>query len=58
MVKEGYVRQVDAMGRVVIPKSLREKFKLEAGQKLEICSLEDNGYCFICFGWPRENNIE
>lgn len=54
MVNEGYVRQVDTMGRVVIPKSLRAKFNLDSGQKVEFYSMEDTESCYICLGWPKK----
>lgn len=42
MKKTGLVRRIDDLGRVIIPKVVRQELKIEEGQPLEIF-LDDNG---------------
>jgi len=41
MKSAGIVRKTDSLGRIAIPKSLRERFKIKRGDGLEI-SIEGN----------------
>lgn len=54
---EGYNKKVDDIGRVVIPKSLREAFGIKIGDELGVYSLEDKGNVFICYG-VKVNEID
>ena len=45
MKETGIVRKVDDLGRIVIPKSLRDKLEIEAGTALEIIYSDD----MVCF---------
>jgi transcriptional pleiotropic regulator of transition state genes len=60
----GIVRNVDALGRIVIPKEMREKFDMEVGNPVEIFADDDSvvlkSYkpaCFFC-GEPDESLLE
>lgn len=37
----GIVRKMDELGRIVIPKEIREKYKLEEGTEIEIFAKDD-----------------
>lgn len=49
MINENIVRRVDGLGRVVIPKHLRNKVGINDGDELEIFTEEIAGRVFICF---------
>jgi len=44
MKETGIVRKVDKMGRIVLPKELRWKYKIDCGEMVEIFTTE-NGIC-------------
>lgn len=44
-MKTGIVRRIDDLGRVVIPKEIRDKLDIHMGAPLEI-SVEGNKVCF------------
>lgn len=53
----GLTRQIDSLGRIVIPKDLREKYELTANDSLEMFTTEDgilirkyNPGCTLCGG--------
>lgn len=37
----GIIRRFDDLGRIVIPKEIRRKFKINAGEPVEICITEE-----------------
>lgn len=37
----GIIRRIDDLGRIVIPKEIRRKFKINEGAPLEICIIDD-----------------
>ena len=49
MVNESVSRKIDNLGRIVIPKHLRNKVGIADGDELEIFTEEVNGRMFICF---------
>lgn len=42
MTKTGIVRRIDDLGRIVIPREIRNKYEIKEGDPLEIC-LDDKG---------------
>ena len=48
LIVENTTRKLDNLGRITIPKSLRELINAEAGEELEFYSLEDEGKYYIC----------
>lgn len=44
-MKTGFVRRIDDLGRIVIPKEIRHTMNIKEGDALEI-SLEGNKVCF------------
>ena len=42
MKESGIVRRVDELGRIVIPKEIRNKLRINSGQNLEIYINNDN----------------
>lgn len=44
-MKTGIIRRIDDLGRVVIPREIRNKLGIREGMPLEI-SLENGGVCF------------
>lgn len=49
MVNENVNFKVDAAGRVVIPASLRKKYGINPGDRVEYYTTEVNGEIFIAF---------
>ena len=41
MTVKGIIRRIDDLGRIVIPKEIRRKFKINEGAPLEICIIDD-----------------
>ena len=37
----GIIRRIDDLGRIVIPKEIRRKFKFNVGEPVEICIAEE-----------------
>lgn len=53
MESTGFTRKMDAMGRFVIPRKLREEMGLMTGQEYSFYTLEDDeGRKFICIECP------
>ena len=50
LMKENTVRKIDGLGRISVPKGMRNRFCLEANQELDFYTLiDDNGEQFVCF---------
>lgn len=45
--EENITRKVDDLGRIVIPKSLRSRYKINPGDELEYYTFEDDGKKYI-----------
>lgn len=56
-MKTGIIRRVDDLGRVVIPKEIRNKLGIREGTPLEI-SLENGGVCFTPYQVNAGTKIE
>ena len=54
MKETGIVRKLDKMGRVVIPKELRWKYKLDCGDMVEIYTKDD---CICVKKYETETNV-
>lgn len=50
----GIVRRVDELGRIVIPKSIREQLNIETGQLMEI--FIDKNSCSVVFTIYKTDN--
>lgn len=48
LIPENTSRRIDSMGRVVLPKSLRQRFDIRDNDELEFLSLELDGKHYIC----------
>lgn len=49
MIPLGITRKVDTVGRIVIPKKLREKFRLMANREYQFFLHEEDGHQYLCF---------
>lgn len=56
MVAENTTRKIDAMGRVSIPKSLRDRFNLEVGAQMAFFTKEIDGRFYILMVEEREED--
>lgn len=45
---ENTTRKVDTLGRVTIPKSLRDRMRIKENDDLELFTMEDEGREYIC----------
>lgn len=53
---ENTVRKVDALGRVIIPKSIRDRLNIKSEEEVEFFILEgDDGRDYVCFTNQGEN---
>ena len=44
---EGSIHQVDSLGRLVFPKSLRQKYGIAPGDRMEFYTIEYNGEVYV-----------
>lgn len=61
----GIVRKVDQLGRIVLPKSLRQNYELNEGEPVEILVKEDHiilekfkPKCVFCFGTEKVQEFQ
>ena len=47
-MKENTARKVDALGRISIPKGMRNRFEIENNDELEFFTMRDSGNMYIC----------
>ena len=48
LINENTTRKIDKLGRVSIPKGLRNRLRLEENDELEFYTLRDSGMDYIC----------
>lgn len=46
-------RKIDALGRLVIPSKLRDKFSIESGDEMKFYSYFVDGVQYICIPCPH-----
>ena len=51
-------RKIDSVGRIVIPKRLRTKFRLQDGDEYQFYLHEEDGRKFLCIECPVHPEIE
>lgn len=47
--KENTTRKIDSLGRVIIPKSIRDRFELNTNDEVEFYTLEADNIVYVCF---------
>ena len=55
LVKENTTRKVDSLGRVSIPKSMRDRLMIKEGDELEFYMLRDGDDSYVAIGKPGIN---
>ena len=55
LVKENTTRKVDSLGRVSIPKSMRDRLMIKEGDELEFYMLRDGDDSYVAIGKPSVN---
>ena len=55
MTVTGIVRRIDDLGRIVIPKEIRRKLKINEGAPLEICIIDDGILLKLCNPESKSN---
>lgn len=59
MTKENASRKIDSLGRVSVPKSMRDRLSIKEGDIVDFYLLESEDQCYVCFGKHYEtDNIE
>ena len=48
LIPENTKRKVDSLGRIVIPKSMRDRFGINTNDELEFLSLDLDGMHYVC----------
>lgn len=57
LISENTSRKVDSLGRVSIPKSLRDRLVIKTEDMVDFYLLEDdNGDQYVCFSGKKTNN--
>jgi AbrB family looped-hinge helix DNA binding protein len=54
LISENTIRKIDSLGRVSIPKGLRNRMMIEPNDELMFYTLRDNGKDYICCGKADE----
>lgn len=52
LIKENTTRKVDSLGRVSIPKSMRDRLLIKEGDELEFYMLRDGDDSYVAVGKP------
>ena len=52
LIKENTTRKIDSLGRVSIPKSMRDRLMLKEGDEVEFYMLRDGDSNYVTFGKP------
>lgn len=55
LIKENTTRKVDSLGRVSIPKSMRDRLLIKEGDELEFYMLRDGDEQYVAIGKPGIN---
>lgn len=58
MKETGIIRRVDDLGRIVIPKPIREKMNIDYNNAMEVLIDEENGYITFKRYETREEKVE
>ena len=57
LINENTTRKIDTLGRVSIPKGMRNRLRLEPNDELEFYTLRDNGQDYICCAKAGADNL-
>jgi AbrB family looped-hinge helix DNA binding protein len=52
LIKENTTRKIDSMGRVSIPKSIRDRLGLREGEEIEVYTIKDGTNTYVAFAKP------
>lgn len=58
MIFEGITRKIDSAGRIIIPKSLRNKFRINEGSAMEYFTCSKDGKDYICVAVAADEAVE
>lgn len=59
LIPENESRKIDTLGRITLPKGLRNRFNLDVGAELELFTANIDGRMCICMASPQnEDDIE
>ena len=57
LINENTTRRIDSLGRIGVPKGIRNRMRLEVNQEMEFFTLRDDGREYIVFApVQREDN--
>ena len=55
---EGITRKIDGTGRIVLPKNLRNKYRLLEGDNVDYFTYHKDGKDYICIAASDDNQSE
>lgn len=55
---EGITRKIDGTGRIILPKNLRNKYRLLEGDSVDYFTLQKDGKDYICIAASDDNQSE
>ena len=58
MTYEGITRKIDGTGRIILPKNLRNKYRLVEGTEVEYYTCNIDGKDYICVAAAEEEKDE
>ena len=55
---EGITRKIDGTGRIILPKNLRNKYRLLEGDSVDYFTLQKDGKDYICIAASDDKKSE
>ena len=57
-INENVTRKIDCLGRVSVPKGIRQRLGFGDNEELQVATMRFDGIEWVCFGKKKEDNKE